>query len=155
MTYLPGHAALSDRMWPRVLAGEPFACWPYAGPDNGAGYGLVSVPGARGYAHRLAYADAWGPIPPGLHVCHDCDYPPCVNPLHLFAGTHAENMQDMAKKGRCGQPAGERHARAKLSDGNVLEIQASDLPGVELARLYGVTPAQICRLRRHGRKKTR
>jgi hypothetical protein len=64
-------------------------------------YGHFGI--ARGvwqYAHRFAYAEAYGPIPDGVLVCHRCDNPPCCRPDHLFLGTAADNMQDAAHKGR-------------------------------------------------------
>lgn len=51
-------------------------------------------------AHRIAYEDAYGPIPEGLGVLHRCDVKLCVEPTHLFLGTQRDNLNDMRAKGR-------------------------------------------------------
>ncbi|WP_428832632.1 HNH endonuclease signature motif containing protein, partial [Pseudomonas aeruginosa] len=50
--------------------------------------------------HRLAYADAHGPIPDGMLIRHKCDNPACFNVNHLELGTQRDNMQDASKRGR-------------------------------------------------------
>lgn len=75
---------------------------------KGNGYGTIRADGKMVVTHRLAWELANGPIPDGLWVLHHCDNPPCcqTEPTegypdgHLFLGTHADNMADMAAKGR-------------------------------------------------------
>lgn len=72
-------------------------CWLWAGSWDKHKYGRVS---GTVTAHRFFYAYFNGPITNGLHVLHKCDTPACVNPDHLFLGTHQDNMADKMKKKR-------------------------------------------------------
>lgn len=76
-------------------------CWLWTAGVGIGGYGrLWCGAGLTRYAHRFSYELAFGPVPSGMFVCHRCDTPACVNPDHLFLGTHRDNMRDMQQKGR-------------------------------------------------------
>lgn len=77
-------------------------CWLWTGAVSRgrANYGSLGYHGKSERAHRVSYKEFVGTIPAGLHVLHACDTPLCINPRHLFLGTHKENMQDKIKKGR-------------------------------------------------------
>lgn len=104
-------------------------------------YGSFALLGKTKLAHRLAWEISRGPIPDGLFVCHRCDNPRCVNPDHLFVGTHTDNMRDMHSKGR-GRCLDE-HGQAKLKETDVIEIRKSNLSNSELAARYGVGKTTI------------
>jgi len=81
-------------------------CWIWLGAKLHDGYGLITV-GSRTNGtrisrrvHRVAYEIFIGSLPRRLLVCHSCDTPLCVNPEHLFLGTHKDNHQDRERKGR-------------------------------------------------------
>lgn len=78
-------------------------CWGWRGSKTEHGYGRLSL-GGRGAkidrAHRVSWLLNFGPVPPGIDVCHKCDNPECSRPDHLFLGTRSDNMKDCVSKGR-------------------------------------------------------
>lgn len=141
--------ALYERFDLKWTVDEVTGCWPWTGATSAAGYGQIGTTGRRiEYAHRLAWERHYGPIPPGAHVLHKCDNPPCIRWDHLFLGTHDDNMADMVSKGRHGstlhpesRPRGVAQHVAKLNDEAVRVIRhyVTKGRGVNLlARLHGV-----------------
>lgn len=89
------------RLMQRVQTNDR-GCWEYTGTLNNKGYGEIGLDYKKHLAHRLSWELHYGPIPPGMYICHMCDNPRCFNPLHLFLGTPSENQRDMFTKGRNG-----------------------------------------------------
>lgn len=85
--------------WSKVSKTD--TCWNWIGCRNTAGYGSVSREGRIHSAHRISFEMAFGLIPAGLNVLHDCDNPSCVRPDHLVAGTQSQNLKDAVARGRC------------------------------------------------------
>ncbi|MEQ6351506.1 HNH endonuclease [Ralstonia pseudosolanacearum] len=144
---------LSVRLWSRVdMSAGPDSCWLWLGGVNAKGYGQIrrepvgnATRGEKTLTHRVAWELTHGAIPDGLHVCHRCDNPCCVNPAHLWLGTHADNLADMKVKGRAAR--GNRSGTARLESRQVQIIKRllylGHCSALEVATLLGVSPATI------------
>jgi len=87
-----------------------------------------------------------GTIPEDLWVLHKCDNPSCVNPDHLFLGTHKDNQADSVRKMRH-RSIGERNPKAKLTTDEVIKIKASDKETAILANEFNVSTYSIWRIK--------
>lgn len=135
-----------ELFWMYVTRGD--GCWLWTGAKHRDGYGRFNARTGMVIAHRYVWTLHHGAIPAGMDVCHTCDNRQCVNPAHLWLGTHVENMADSKLKDR--HSRGERNRRNKLVAAQVLEIRANPpkLGGRwtevrECAARYGVTPGAI------------
>lgn len=100
-------------------------CWEWRGKPSGQGYGRLSVNGKPELVHRVSYEHFHGPTPDGVEVCHRCDNRICMNPDHLFLGTHHENVLDAQSKGRLvgASMPGESNPISRLTEDHVREIR--------------------------------
>lgn len=137
-----------QRFWSKVdRSGE---CWIWTASRWGSGYGqfgyLVDGVTRNVGAHVYAYELSNGPIPDGLEIMHACDNRLCVRPDHLGVGTHAQNVQDAAQKGRLRVS---RPNRQKLSADDIHEIRSLVTAGelrVRVAERFGITKAYVTRI---------
>ena len=134
----------AERFWAHVAQPDERGCRKWLMSCHGSGHGQFDFQ----KAHRVAWRLTFGPIPEGKNINHLCDVPPCCEPSHLWCGTQAENMLDMAAKGRGRRsaPRGEDSASAKLNWHVVREIRALRTTGWTLRQLadkFGISPSQI------------
>ena len=96
----PVKKALPKRLASKIGSLTAEGCLPWLAGKGNYGYGTIWHGGKYQPAHRVVYELTVGPIPEGLLLLHRCDNPPCVNPSHLFPGTHQDNADDKMRKGR-------------------------------------------------------
>lgn len=96
------------RFLKKVCVDPVTSCWMWNATFSQV-YGTFYIEGKPHKAHRISYEMHIGKIPTGLFVLHKCDTTKCVNPDHLFLGTHQDNSDDKIKKGRCPKGADAYH----------------------------------------------
>lgn len=142
----------ADEFWANVDTSS-HGCWSWQRSIDTGGYGHLQWQGRMARAHRIAYELTHGAMPTGkghhgVVVMHTCDNRTCCNPAHLKLGDHAANMRDMATKGRRKSiGTGADNGRAKLTAEQVQSIRADKRGKRTIAPEYGVSPAQVQRVR--------
>ena len=117
----------------KLIAGhkkEDNGCWIWQKNSCNGKYGKLRFKMKWYLTHRASYETFVGPILDKL-VCHKCDNPKCINPEHLFLGTHSDNAKDAIKKGRFNQSKN----FLKFTDKQVEEIRKLKQEGFTYDRL--------------------
>jgi hypothetical protein len=129
-------------------------CWIWSLYIDRGGYGDCRFRGKSRRAHKLALYIVGDITEEQLNdrsvvVRHLCDNPPCVNPSHLRAGTHADNVRDKMKKGR--YPVGNAHWNSVINDeesSHIAQLLKQGIPQRKIAKLFNVTKPVIERVSR-------
>lgn len=139
------------RFWAKVKKGDPAQCWIWMGTLGHKGHGTFRVNSKKNEgAHRFSYQSIYGEIPKGMCICHSCDNPSCVNPLHLWVGTRSDNNTDRANKGRSACGEGEYNNLSKLKNSQVIRIRELLKEGwtqCKIAEIFGVSQSQISHIK--------
>lgn len=104
-----------ERFWSKVDKNGPVPphrpdlgpCWLWKGSMFSNGYGAFWLAGQNRKANRVSYVLTHGSIADDVHALHHCDVSACVNPEHIYAGDHQQNMDDKVARGR--QAKGDSH----------------------------------------------
>lgn len=139
--------ALVDRFESKFVPEPNTGCWLWFAGGDSSGYGSFLLDGRSLGAHRVSYMIYIGDIPNNMHVLHKCDTRRCVNPDHLFLGTHKDNMEDRNNKNRQARLRGSFNGNSKLSAAQVLDIYAryngKEFNTKSLSLEFGVDPSTI------------
>lgn len=125
-----------ERFWSKVDKGSDDECWNWNAAITPKGYPVIGADKTNKTikAHRVSWELINGEIPEGMMVLHKCDNSKCVNPKHLYLGTHQDNMDDKAER--------DRSRNYVLSDQDVRDIRAMKKKNVsyrKIAKKYGVS----------------
>ncbi len=139
---------IATRLYSRCIMGG--GCWIWTGGIGRGGYGRIydNATKTTRYAHVISWEETNGPVPAEQLILHSCDTPSCINPRHLFLGTHADNRHDADQKGRSAKPVGETNPAAKLTREQAAAIKVDRRAQRVIAADYGINQQHVSRIKR-------
>lgn len=131
----PDHLKGRDEIFNSLIdKNDENGCWNWLGQKKG-GYGFFYINGKDRLVHRYMFEKYNHQIINKGNVCHNCDNPSCVNPDHLWLGSHTDNMRDMISKKRGGKAFGERHPNCKIDEKTAIKIKALLRSGMKMTEI--------------------
>jgi len=135
-----------NKFWSRIIIPEDLTnCWIYSGTETNSGHGMFWA-GKNILAHRFSWEFYNGEIPKGKLVLHDCDIPNCINPSHLYLGTHQDNMDDMVNRDRScyGSLSGKSILTENIVIDMITRIYNDEFKDVNhIAEIFNISPENI------------
>lgn len=120
--------SIKDRLSSLSKVNELTGCIEWVASLSKDGYGKMDIHRRTMRSHIVSYREHKGEFPEGMQVLHTCANRKCINPEHLYIGTHKQNMKDMIRDGNYAY--GSRHGRAKIKEADVHEIHLSASKGI-------------------------
>lgn len=121
-------------LWNKINRGSDTECWPWQGPVNERGRGVLKVLGKNQYAHRVTWQLTRGQTLQGCNwVEQTCKNNRCCNPRHL----------------RVRPFRGASHPSAKLTEDAAKEIYDLFMSGQtqsQIAAKFGVGQKTVCKI---------
>lgn len=128
--------SIKARFLEKVKKCPETGCWNWTGAIDTPGYGAFKIGDKKYNSHRISYILFKNDFDKTKLVCHSCDNKKCVNPEHLFLGTHRDNLMDSInknnRKSQKGIPkpwlAGSRNCWAKFNKEQINQIRNEYVP---------------------------
>lgn len=131
------------RFWSKVDKQDSHECWNWKGSKNSKNYGTF-WDNANVLAHRISWElHSKQKVPTGMQILHMCNNPSCVNPMHLYCGTHTDNVKDAVNAKRY------NNSRGRLLSDCIINIRKFTTAGFsqrDVAKMVGVGKTTVSRI---------